>query len=256
MGGMRHRGEAFALESNKTQLKTANASPLRLTMYQTLARHFRAIRDEDAKRKELALWRPYTMVDDQALLNLKALAASVLERMIPGSFVECGVYNGGSAAIVASLIAHDDRCLWLFDSFSGMPATTPVDGLDARAYIGQCVGSEDRVLEALALANFPREKLVMCKGWFVDTFQGELPEQVSFLHIDADWYENIKLCLETFYDRVPNGGVIVLDDFAYWEGCREAFYDFCFSRGIKPLLERCGLQQAYWIKSKSHNRNG
>ena len=51
-----------------------------------------------------------------------------------------------------------------------------------------------------------------------------------------------------------DGGVIVLDDFGYWEGAREAFYDFVNERGIKPLVERIGTDQLYWVKGKESNR--
>src|SRR5206468_12484893 len=57
-----------------------------------------------------------------------------------------------------------------------------------------------------------------------------LPELVSILHIDADWYDSVLLALNTFYDRVAEGGIVVLDDFGHKEGCREAFYDFISQR--------------------------
>jgi O-methyltransferase len=60
--------------------------------------------------------------------------------------------------------------------------------------------------------------------------------------------------LDNFYKLIPEGGCIVLDDFGYWEGCREAFYDFCLKNNEKPLLERVGTTQAYWIKGRMNNR--
>ena len=54
---------------------------------------------------------------------------------------------------------------------------------------------------------------------------------------------------------MPEGGIIVLDDFGFWEGAREGFYDFCEKQGIKPLLERTGPWQAFWRKGYQHNRN-
>jgi O-methyltransferase len=63
------------------------------------------------------------------------------------------------------------------------------------------------------------------------------------------------LSLNTFYDLVPDGGIIILDDFGHWEGCREAFYDFIAQRKLKPLLERFGHTQAFWIKERIHNRD-
>ncbi len=62
------------------------------------------------------------------------------------------------------------------------------------------------------------------------------------------------LTLETFYPAMPPGGCVVLDDFGYWPGCREAFYDFCRRSGEKPLLERVGGTQAWWIKGLAANR--
>ena len=87
-----------------------------------------------------------------------------------------------------------------------------------------------------------------------DTFCQELPPQVCLLHIDADWFESVDLALNTFYDRVTSGGIIVLDDFGHWEGCRRAFYEFAAKRQIHPLLERFGHTQAFWIKDRKHNR--
>jgi O-methyltransferase len=81
-----------------------------------------------------------------------------------------------------------------------------------------------------------------------------LPERVALLHCDADWYDSVHIVLRTFYPLIPPGGCVILDDFGYWEGCREAFYDFCLQRGEKPLLERLEADQAYWIKGKTHNR--
>jgi O-methyltransferase len=64
------------------------------------------------------------------------------------------------------------------------------------------------------------------------------------------------LVLETFYPLIPDGGVVILDDFGHWEGCRVAFYDFCKKFDEHPLLERVDYTQAYWIKGKKHSRHG
>src|SRR5207247_789331 len=105
------------------------------------------------------------------------------------------------------------------DSFEGMPETKDVDGDDAKEWVGKCVGSIDTVYEALNVANFPLDRVVVRKGWFEETFNQPLPDKISFLNIDADWYASVSLCLETMYDRVVEGGVVLLDDFGYWEGC-------------------------------------
>lgn len=206
--------------------------------------------------RELKAISAVSLADLPRLENLYKLAADVVERGVTGDFVECGVYNGGSAAAVACALRDTGRDILLYDSFAGLPETRDIDGPDAKAFVGQCVGDEANVHSAMRLARFPTGRYAIRKGWFEDTFADEpLPAAVAMLHIDADWYDSVLLTLETFYDRVPDDGVVVLDDFGHWEGCREAFYDFAAERGIKPLLERIGRTQAYWIKNRKHNRD-
>ena len=188
------------------------------------------------------------------LQNLRGLAAAVQAAGIPGDFVECGTYKGGSAAVLGTRLPAG-RKLWLYDSFAGMPETGEKDGQDASIYVGQGVASPQDVRDALAIAGVDPERAIIREGWFKDSFTMPLPDQVALLHCDADWYDSCMLVLETFYPMVVEGGCVVLDDFGYWEGCREAFYVFCERHHERPLLERWGNDQAYWIKGKTHNRS-
>ncbi len=199
--------------------------------------------------------RPFTMCEAPALNNLYNQGQRLAKTNIPGDIVECGCCNGGSSASVALGLGDAKRRFWLYDSFEGLPAPKEVDGKDAEKWVGGCVGAVENVKRALSVAGLPENMAVIRKGWFQDTFKQPIADKIALLHIDADWYDSVSLALNTFYDRVSEGGVIVLDDFGYWEGCREAFYDFCKQKNIKPLLERSGVAQAYWIKGKVHNRD-
>ncbi len=196
--------------------------------------------------------KDYTLLSEPRLKNLMNICNYLNDYGINGDFVECGTANGGSAAVISKHL--DQRHLWLYDSFAGMPETTAPDGEDAQEWVGKCLGSVDAVQTVMNLVSTPEAKYTIKKGWFQETFSDRLPTQVALLHCDADWYDSVTLVLETFYDLVPVGGCIVLDDFGYWEGCREAFYDFCARRQEKPLLERIEQDQAYWIKGRTHNR--
>jgi len=47
-------------------------------------------------------------------------SSKVVQNNIVGDFVECGVFNGGSAGILAHVLNRNkNRKLWLFDSFQG-----------------------------------------------------------------------------------------------------------------------------------------
>ncbi|WP_348243103.1 TylF/MycF/NovP-related O-methyltransferase [Leptolyngbya sp. DQ-M1] len=197
--------------------------------------------------------KPYTLCTPDRLENLATLCHYLNAHAIPGDFVECGTYKGGSAAILSKFLAQ--RHLWLYDSFEGMPTTTEKDGEDAKRWIGECVATIADVKAVLSAVGTSESSYTIKPGWFETTFEQELPQQIALLHCDADWYDSVTLVLETFYPRLAIGGCVVLDDFGHWEGCREAFYDFCNRQGEKPLLERIGTDQAFWIKGRSNNRS-
>jgi len=211
---------------------------------------FKSVKESELLNKVAS----YTFLTPGKLINLKHLAELINSQGIEGDFVECGVYKGGSAAMLATALP-EDRHLWLYDSFQGMPPVDQIDGEDAKEWVGKCVATEEDVMEVMATVGISKNQYTIRKGWFAETFQGQLPEKVALLHCDADWYKSVYLVLETFYPLISEGGCVILDDFGVWEGCREAFYDFCCQFGEKPLLERYGIDQAHWIKGKSHNRN-
>lgn len=197
----------------------------------------------------------YTMSSFDRLNKLIDLAEYCNSAGIQGDFVECGSFKGGSSAVLSRYL-DNRRHLWIYDSFEGMPETTDKDGDTAKECVGLCAARPEDVIDVMNKVDTDPTQYTITAGWFIDTFCGKLPETVALLHCDADWYESVMLVLETFYDRIPDGGCIILDDFGFWEGCREAFYDFCYRRGEKPLLERVGTTQAYWIKGKRHTRVG
>jgi O-methyltransferase len=203
---------------------------------------------------ELEQLEAYSMAGPRALQKHYVLGADIESRNIPGDLVECGVCNGGSAAALSLALRQSQRRLWLYDSFEGLPTPGALDGPAAGEFAGQCIGTVDNVKRALDIVGWPEGRRVIRKGWFSDTFMEPLPPEIALLHIDADWYDSCLLALRTFYDRVSDGGIILLDDFGHWEGCREAFYDFIADRHLKPLLERFGHTQAFWVKGRGHNR--
>jgi O-methyltransferase len=187
------------------------------------------------------------------LENLTRLAEFVNSNRVKGDFVECGTFKGGSAALLSKFLGSD-RHLWLYDSFQGLPAPVPQDGNEAQGWTGKLLASASDVKALMQEVETVDSLYTIKEGNFEQTFLENLPNRVALLHCDADWYHSVLLTLETFYPLIPNGGCVVLDDFGFWEGCREAFYDFCSRHNEKPLLERVGTTQAHWIKGKFHTR--
>ena len=178
--------------------------------------------------------RPFTIIGPERIGSLWNLASRIESQGILGDVVECGVYNGGTAAILAHFATHSrfGRTVWLFDSFEGMPQTTERDEKTARGYVGKLTGDIDNVRVVLNRVGADMTRVRVVKGWFQDTFRTVSISQIALLNIDADWYESIKLCLETFYDAVVPGGFISIDDYGHWTGCKRAVDEFFAERHL------------------------
>jgi len=163
----------------------------------------------------------------------------VTARHIPGDVVECGTARGGSAALMGLALkeAGAARTLWVFDTFEGIPAPTVADPDHeiATLYTGAFRGGLDEVQDLFRrLGILDRAKLV--KGLFQDTVPRSDVRAIAVLHLDGDWYDSVKVCLEYLYDRVSPGGIIQIDDYGHWQGARKAVDEFMTARHITVPL--------------------
>jgi O-methyltransferase len=157
---------------------------------------------------------------------------------VPGEIVESGVWRGGSmqaAALTLLGCGDTERELHLFDTFEGMPppsdsdvrlkdgrtATELMDGSDRDKRIW-AIASLDDVKQGMAETGYPSEKIFYHQGRVEETIPGEAPEQIALLRLDTDWYESTRHELNHLYDRLSPGGVLIIDDYLYWEGSRRA----------------------------------
>jgi hypothetical protein len=146
-----------------------------------------------------------------------------------------------------------NRTVWLLDSFQGMPPITAEDadgpGGDAAAtHVGQEVGDPERVREVLRKVGADMGRVRILPGWFRDTFPAVTAKQIAILNIDADWYESVKLCLNTFYDRVVQGGFISFDDYGHWPGCKKAVDEFFEIRKLSNKLTQVDYTACWFQK--------
>jgi O-methyltransferase len=196
--------------------------------------------------------RYYSQVTYRRLFKLHELALRFEKRKTGGSFVECGVRNGGSAAVIAAAARKNkQRHVWLFDSWEGLPEPEERDiaGNPEEAKRGLGLGYEEKVKEIifnrLGLGN---ARIHLVKGWFTDTLPKPEIGEIALLHLDCDLYQSVKYCLETLYDDVIEGGCIVIDDYGYWSSCNDAVDEFIKNRNLKVKLEKVDTQGAYFYK--------
>jgi O-methyltransferase len=199
----------------------------------------------------VALWNGgYTMLSSRRGRTLHRLASIVARDGVPGAVVDCGAWNGGSSILMAA--GARERDVWVFDSFAGLPVPGPQDGPKSTASAGKCVGSEQKVRSGFEQFADP-SRLHIRAGWFEDTLgpaAGEIG-QVALLHCDGDWYDSVRLTLETFYPRVSPGGFVVIDDYGTWPGARRATDEFRTRAGDRARLHRIDHTGRYWRKTGS-----
>lgn len=200
------------------------------------------------KRDLQAVVQPYTMASPERIDLLIELADRCNRENIPGDFVECGVCNGGSAAVLAYYAQNTARTVHLFDAFKGLPDITDkdepsFDGHSARLEVGKCVGDPAKVWEVIKKVGADScGGTMMWNGWFHEAFPNALLhiKQIAMLNLDSDWYFSEKLCLETWYSKLVIGGFMYLDDYRYWPGAKLAADEFFQKLGVNPEFKFVG----------------
>lgn len=159
--------------------------------------------------------RRWLVTANEAFL-VHSLARSTAK--LPGSMAEVGVYQGGSAKMICE--AKGDTPLHLFDTFSGLPESSPQDGQVHSS--GQYACSLDSVRTYLR----DYSNVHFHQGCFPEGASKIENDRFSFVHFDVDLYQSTLDCLRFFYDRMLPGAVMLSHDYSILAGVRQAFAEF------------------------------
>jgi hypothetical protein len=169
-----------------------------------------------------------TLCDDDALRDLSKGIVYTYMSEVEGDIAEFGCFWGVSAKVLAENIAQFDRGqerkLWLFDSFKGLPdATLPPDTESPHVKSGAWtwkvsgdanVPTPSSLLQGCA-AHLPVSRLRVVPGWYKDTLDS-IPTNTKFalVHIDCDLYESTYQVLDHLLgnDMLSDGCVLFFDD--------------------------------------------
>lgn len=213
--------------------------------------------EECSLLKQIDMFENYMPYFQESIFHYR-LGKYIHDCNIDGDFVETGVYNGMSAAAIAlALRDRSDSKIYLYDSWEGFPETTEEkDGKRAANELaGKIKGDLGETKVKMIKTGFNPDNIIYRVGWFKDTFNESKPEKIALLHIDCDFYDSVLSSLETFYDRVTEKGLIILDDFGAYPGCRKAFYEFCATRKICPLIRSYDHTRIFWNKTDEIESN-
>jgi O-methyltransferase len=208
----------------------------------------------------------FTMTSLERRYHLLHSVRHVVKHRVPGAIVECGVWRGGSMMLVAKALidcGDTSRDLYLYDTFEGMPPPMKADrdfsgrSAEERLRAGETAKAEsgvwaiaclEEVKRNLASVGYPNEKLHFVSGKVESTIPACITEQIAILRLDTDWYESTAHELAHLYPRLVSGGVLIIDDYGYWQGARKAADEFLAATPDKIFLHRIDNSGRAFVK--------
>lgn len=203
--------------------------------------------DLSAHPEFAALWakvQPHTMTSTERGYALWSAVNTTIDNGLPGCFVECGVWRGGSSMLIAlTLLARGvrDRDLYLFDTFEGMtapgehdvdltgaPAGELMQGSQGEsvAELVRAAASLDVVRAAMESTGYDMSRVHFIQGDVSKTLPVIQTMGIALLRLDTDFYDSTLAELRHLYPRLALGGVLIIDDYGHWAGARRAVEEY------------------------------
>ncbi len=210
--------------------------------------------------------KPYTMTSIERMYALFNAVKYVVRNNIPGDFVECGVWRGGSSMMIALTLLHlrnTQRKLFLYDTFEGMSEPTEHDktfrgevadellekNVNNKETSVWCLADINDVQQNMGITKYPSANIQYIKGKVEDTIPSTLPSDgIALLRLDTDWYESTAHELKYLYPLLAVSGVMIIDDYGHWDGCKKAVDEYFETRPL--LLNRIDYTGRIAVKSQ------
>jgi O-methyltransferase len=190
----------------------------------------------------------------------------VQRNSIDGDVVECGVWRGGSMMAVAlCLVKTEDfsRSLYLYDTYEGMPRPGSVDKDASGRFADEmfskvqthedgstwCAATYEEVRTNLLSTGYPESRIHFVKGKVENTLPLRDPRPIALLRLDTDWYESTRCELEHLYSHIAPDGILIIDDYGNWQGCRRAVDEFFNANSAAPFMHRIDYTGRLLIKT-------
>lgn len=205
---------------------------------------------EQWKKDVIYKCSPYTVTHVHAQLDLINAVEEIVKKDLPGDFVECGVFMGGSCMLIAEVLNHYNinRTIWLFDTFSGVPLpndnelTYEGDSLKEWYAANHIDDNNESSWCYTALADI-KTNFAQCDykgntefviGKVEDTIPNTLPESICLLRVDVDLEYSTRHILEHMYPRIVKSGQLILDDYGHFPKVKETVDEYLIGIGCDP----------------------
>lgn len=209
--------------------------------------------------------KEYTMTSIERMYALYKSVEYVVNSKIPGDFVECGVWKGGSSMVIAhSLLKMKemDRKIYLYDTFAGMskpgqkdirisdslPVIKIWEKKERKNYNEWDFSPLSEVEKNMFSTGYPRNNIIFAKGKVEETIPRTIPDQIALLRLDTDWYESTCHELNCLFPLLSVNGVLIIDDYGHYAGAKEAVDKYFKKNNIPILLNRIDYTGRLGIK--------
>lgn len=199
--------------------------------------------DDEFDIIKLILDDSLSMCSIERLISTALACKYIIKNNIRGDFVECGTWRGGNA-ILAKYIFNKyehSNIIHIFDTFCGMTepskedfqisnAKPASDYYDQKKELneGWCSASINdvknnfiKITNDLRGVNFIEGDILKTVPQFCTSIS-----DIAILRLDTDWYDSTSHELFHFYPKVVKGGIVLIDDYDAWDGCRKAVDEY------------------------------
>ena len=202
----------------------------------------------DDELRLIEISKKNTMTSYQKLNFLLRSIEHVYNNKIDGDFVECGVWKGGNIILFKNMMNKlnmQNKKIYAFDTYEGMTKPSDID-VDLRFKQEKAKDVMDISPKDYNIHNihsyYPIEKvkkniidnckdlenIKFIKGDVLKTLliSDNIPEKISILRLDTDWYESTKIELEILFPKLVNNGILIIDDYGDYKGCKKAVDEY------------------------------
>jgi len=101
-----------------------------------------------------------------------------------------------------------------------------------------CYATRNEVELNMSSTGYEMSRVHLIQGKVEDTLPGQAPDQIALLRLDTDFYESTYHELVHLFPRLAPHGVLIIDDYGYWSGCREAVDQYFHEQNLPAFLSR------------------
>tara|TARA_B100000282_G_C31656421_1_gene455494 strand:+ start:107 stop:898 length:792 start_codon:yes stop_codon:yes gene_type:complete len=177
--------------------------------------------------------------------SLKYISNSSIE----GDIVECGVFNGGSLALISKYLKlySLDVKVYGFDTFEEGFENPTLTEKDVTIKGKKVISEHNSQLKSNFFPTLEKVRkniedysknnqinLKLIKGDVLKTLKNEdnLPKKISLLRLDTDLYSTTKFELEVLFPRLVRGGILHIDDYGMFPGVQKAVDEYFKGKNI------------------------